>query len=96
MNGQNTNRYEWEDYTVEDIDEFTAHQRAVHHLIDHHKELLDRYPEQWIGVWVNDDNVPLLVSGDSVEDIIRKAHDRELSLKRSYIRYMRTRPRIPR
>ena len=96
MNGQNTNRYEWEDYTVEDIDEFTAHQRAVHHLIDHHKELLDRYPEQWIGVWVNDDNVPLLVSGDSVEDIIRKAHDRELSLKRAYIRYMRTRPRIPR
>ena len=96
MNGQNTNRYEWEDYTVEDIDEFTAHQRAVHHLIDHHKELLDRYPEQWIGVWVNDDNVPLLVSGDSVEDIIRKAHDRELSLKRSYIRYMRTRPRISR
>ncbi len=93
MNGQNTDRCGWDDYTVEDIEEFTAHQRAVHHLIDHHKELLDRYPDQWVGVWVSEDGVPLFVNGDSVEDIVRKAHDRELPLKRSYIRFMDTRPR---
>ncbi|MDE0447810.1 MAG: hypothetical protein OXH96_14200 [Spirochaetaceae bacterium] len=94
MNGQNTDRCGWDDYTVEDLEEFTAHQRAVHHLIDHHKDLLDRYPDQWIGVWVSEDDVPSFVNGDSVEDIVRKAQDRELPLKRSYIRYMDTRPRI--
>ena len=93
MNVENTDQCKWDDYSIEDIEEFTAHRRAVHHLIDHHADLLNRYPDQWIGVWVSENDVPSFVNGDSVEDIVRKARERELPLKRSYIRYMNTQPR---
>ena len=70
------------------LEEFAAHQRAVRHFITHHKELREEYPDQWIAVWVNEDAVPTVVDGDSVNSIVRKAHRQSLPLKRSYIRYM--------
>jgi hypothetical protein len=72
----------------ETLEEFAAHQRAVHHFITHNKELREKYSDQWIAVWVNEDAVPTVVDGDSVELLVREAHRQSLPLKRSYIRYM--------
>lgn len=75
------------------LEEFAAHQRAVHHFIAHHEKLREQYPDQWIAVWVDEAAVPTVVDGDSVDSIVRKARRRSLPLKRSYIRYMETGPR---
>ena len=75
------------------LEEFAAHQRAVHHFIAHHKELRGQYPDQWIAVWVDEAAIPTVVDGDSVDSIARKARRRSLPLKRSYIRYMNPGPR---
>ena len=74
-------------------EEFTAHQRAVHHFIKHHRELREQYPDQWVGVWVDEASTPTVVDGDSVEAIAQEARGRSLPLKRSYIRYLATGPR---
>ena len=82
----------WTAYPAKEIDEFEAHRRAVTHVINHAEALMAKYPDQWIGAWIDEGSDPILVFGDSMDAVIQKAHDRKLSLRRSYIRHLSTHP----